>query len=87
MLLNPILTLVLSEVTKEVHVAHDDYDDYLKPESMIQAYLRGTVIETKRSYAHIESFALTKPSIKIEVSNQAQIVLYYIFHHFCFQSC
>ena len=59
--------MTLSEREETVHVTYDDYKSFIKPEAAIQIYLKGTVKETKKSYAHNETFSFTKPSLKLEV--------------------
>ena len=44
-----------------------EYIGFIKPEATIQVFLKGTVKETKKSYAHNETFSLVKPSLKVEV--------------------
>ena len=55
-----------------VHVTDEDYKAFIKPEATIQVYLKGTVKETKKSYAHSETLSLTKPSLKMEVRKYKQ---------------
>ena len=57
-----------TEYEKVIKVSYEEYRDYIKAEASIQVYLRGTVKETKRSYAHCETFSLTKPPLKLSVS-------------------
>ena len=55
------------EAESVLHIPHDDYEHVLKPEASVQVYLRGTVVDTKRSYAHLESFSFSKPPITLKV--------------------
>ena len=57
----------LVEREEIVHVSEEEYKAFIKPEATIQVYLKGTVKETKKSYAHSETLSLTKPSLKMEV--------------------
>ena len=50
-------------------MSDEEYKAFIKPEATIQVYLKGTVKETKKSYAHNETLSLTKPSLKMEVRN------------------
>lgn len=59
----------LVEREEIVHVSDEEYKAFIKPEATIQVYLKGTVKETKKSYAHNETLSLTKPSLKMEVRN------------------
>ena len=56
-----------TEREESIHVSYDEYKKYIKPEACIQIYLKGSVKETRKSYAHYETLALTKPSLKLEV--------------------
>ena len=58
----------LSEVEEVIPVAHENYESQLKPDSMVTVYLKGTVQDTKRSYAHIDTFGLLKPNLTVQVS-------------------
>ena len=43
------------------------YAAVMKAESVVTVYLKGTVAETKKSHAHIDSFPMAKPGLEIEV--------------------
>ena len=63
-----VLLYFITERTVSVTVPSDDYLDIIKPDSMITAYMKGTVKETGRSYAHIDNISVLKPSLMISVS-------------------
>ena len=62
-----ILMLPLTEGEIEFPVISHDYAGVLKPESMVTVYLKGTVSETGRTYAHVESFHIKRPGLSIQV--------------------
>ena len=49
-------------------ITHDAYQKYLKPDSMVTIYMKGTVRETKKSYAKIDTISMRKPALEIHVS-------------------
>ena len=55
------------EREETVHITYEEYKSIIKPEATIQVYLKGTVKETKKSYAHNETFSFTKPTLKLKV--------------------
>ena len=56
-----------------LHVTADGYEAYMKPDSIVTIYLKGYVVDTKRSYAHVESFQVAKPGLEIEVEYMSVI--------------
>lgn len=57
----------LAEREEVLTVSHEEYMKFVKPDPSIQVYLKGSVKETKKSYAHYETFAFTKPPLQLEV--------------------
>ena len=63
------LMFSLTEKTITMAVKHDDYVSYLKPESMLTVYLKGTVKETKKAYAKIDTIGIKKPELLLMVGS------------------
>ena len=61
------LYFTVIEESLSLPVNYSDLEGILIPDAVVTVYLKGTVKETKRSYAHVESFKLTKPSLDVKV--------------------
>ena len=48
-------------------ISYDDYISFLKPDSIVKVFLKGTVLETKRSCAKVDTFQILKPGIEVKV--------------------
>ncbi len=55
------------EKTCELEITADMYEAYLKPDSMVTIYMKGHVEETKKAYAQIKSFHVSKPQLTLQV--------------------
>ena len=51
----------------ELPITHDAYQKYLKPDSLLTVYLKGTVQETGLSYAKIDTISMRRPSLTVKV--------------------
>ncbi len=60
-----------AENEKLITVTYEEYKNYIKAEASIQVYLKGTVEESRRSYAQSEAFSLSKPSLELSVSKSS----------------
>jgi hypothetical protein len=58
---------VISGKKFDLPITHDAYQKYLKPDSMVTIYLKGSVKETKKSYAKIDTIRMLKPHLNLKV--------------------
>ena len=50
-----------------LRIVYNDYKHLIKPESMVKIYLKGTVLDTNKSYARQDTFTFSKPPLEIQV--------------------
>lgn len=59
--------------TVSLPVTGSDYIQVLKPDSIVTVYLKGTVVDTGLSYAHIDKIAITNPEILVSVPEKVAL--------------